>query len=93
MPCCHWRAPIEAHHGKAHTPAPPAVKKNFVEPSRRAATLRRGTKTLVEPPVDPRGPIMDVDPSPSPSPRPPPPLLGYFDPESSGRREEYRRYR
>ncbi|TVU23912.1 hypothetical protein EJB05_26300 [Eragrostis curvula] len=35
---------------------------------------------------------MEVDPSPSPSSRPPP-LPGYFDPESSGRREEYRRYR
>ncbi|CAL4986239.1 unnamed protein product [Urochloa decumbens] len=41
---------------------------------------------------------MEVDPSPSPSSsRPPPPPLGsvpgYFDPESSGRREDYRRYR
>ncbi|KAL6653596.1 hypothetical protein ACP70R_008520 [Stipagrostis hirtigluma subsp. patula] len=40
---------------------------------------------------------MEVDPSPSPSSRPPPPPLAtvpsYFDPESSGRREEYRRYR
>ncbi|KAG2563843.1 hypothetical protein PVAP13_8KG368602 [Panicum virgatum] len=40
---------------------------------------------------------MEVDHSPSPSPSPPPsrppPLPGYFDPESSGRREEYRRYR
>lgn len=41
---------------------------------------------------------MEVDPSPSSrSPRPPPPPLAampsYFDPESSGRREEYRRYR
>ncbi|XP_062182499.1 nuclear pore complex protein NUP107 [Phragmites australis] len=35
---------------------------------------------------------MEVDPSPSPPSRPPP-LPGYFDPESSGRREEYRRYR
>ncbi|KAJ1276589.1 hypothetical protein BS78_05G226100 [Paspalum vaginatum] len=38
---------------------------------------------------------MELDPSPSS--RPPPPPLGavpsYFDPESSGRREEYRRYR
>ncbi|CAO2149935.1 unnamed protein product [Urochloa humidicola] len=41
---------------------------------------------------------MEVDPSPWPSSsRPPPPPLGavpgYFDPESSGRREDYRRYR
>jgi len=42
---------------------------------------------------------MEVDPSPSPRssrPLPPPPLAptpSYFDPESSGRREEYRRYR
>lgn len=40
---------------------------------------------------------MEVDPSPPSSSRPPPPPLAplpsYFDPESSGRREEYRRYR
>ncbi|CAO2142575.1 unnamed protein product [Urochloa humidicola] len=39
---------------------------------------------------------MEVDPSPSPSSSRPPPLgavPGYFDPESSGRREDYRRYR
>ncbi|RLM58264.1 hypothetical protein C2845_PM18G11880 [Panicum miliaceum] len=36
---------------------------------------------------------MEVDPSPSPPSSRPPPLPGYFDPESSGRREEYRRYR
>nr|CAB3492127.1 unnamed protein product [Digitaria exilis] len=35
---------------------------------------------------------MEVDPSPSPPSSRPPPLPGYFDPESSGRREEYRRY-
>ncbi|VAH13154.1 unnamed protein product [Triticum turgidum subsp. durum] len=37
---------------------------------------------------------MEVDPSPSPSPSPPPMSTpGYFDPESSRLREEYRRYR
>ncbi|KAF8672984.1 hypothetical protein HU200_049052 [Digitaria exilis] len=36
---------------------------------------------------------MEVDPSPSPPSSRPPPPPGYFDPESSGRREEYRRYR
>ncbi|KAL6908067.1 hypothetical protein ACP4OV_002237 [Aristida adscensionis] len=39
---------------------------------------------------------MEVDPSPSRPSQPPPPLAtvpAYFDPESSGRREEYRRYR